>query len=139
MKAKARSIFFELPVSAILFACLVLPATSCSQDQLQAPVSQNLNNGKPQNISEGLTGKVTTRNGQVVIGAMIIPTPLTMATPPIPDIAITTDTNGRYEWPLKPGPYQITAFSDGFRKHTRNIEIKANQVSTLDFFLDKLP
>ncbi len=70
---------------------------------------------------------------------MMTPTSRSIDGPPIPEIAITTDEYGRYEWPLPPGSYQMSVFADGYQKHTLNVDVKANQVTTLDFILDKHP
>jgi hypothetical protein len=123
----------------ILLFCSVISSVSCSQDQLHTPVSQKQNKESQQQISEGLIGQIKTRSGEPVVGAMIIPTPNSSDAPPIPEIAITTDTAGHYEWPLQPGLYKITIISDGYQTSSQDVEIRANHVSTLDFVLDVLP
>ncbi len=92
-----------------------------------------------QQISEGVTGQVKTRHGLAITGAMITPTSRSIDGPPIPEIAITSDEYGRYEWPLPPGSYQMSVFAAGYPKHTLNVDVEAGQVTTLDFILDKHP
>lgn len=33
----------------------------------------------------------------------------------------------------------MSVFADGYQKHTLNVDVKADQVTTLDFILDKHP
>lgn len=114
----------------------VLSNVSCGQDHMQTTVSQQINGEKRKRISEGVIGQVSTHSGRKVTGAMIVPTSLSKDSPPIPEIAITTDKDGQYEWALPSGHYQITVMADGFREHVKKVEIKPNKVSTLDFILD---
>lgn len=139
MKFRIRSQFFDFRVLLILVTCVYLSTVSCGQGQLQAPVSQAQGDTSLQRISEGVIGQVMSRDGGAIEGAMIVPTPRFRNAPPIPEIAVTTDRDGRYQWPLQPGPYQITVISNGLPEQTLNIEVKENQLSTLNFVLDSHP
>lgn len=130
----------RLPGSYILLiqlCCFLL--LSCSYAQDQAPVTTKGSKEILQQISEGVTGQVKTRSGLAITGAMMTPASRSIDGPPIPEIAITTDEHGRYEWPLPPGSYQMSVFADGYQKYTLNVDVKAGQVTTLDFILDKHP
>jgi len=59
--------------------------------------------------------------------------------PPIPEIAIITDSNGRYTWSLFPGTYELTVSAAGYRSASRQVTIKAGQVVTADFALERAP
>lgn len=135
----AIKIFSRFPQTRILLielCCFLLLACSNTQDQLQTAVSEKGDREIPQHITEGVIGQIKNQHGQAVTGAMIIPTSRLIDAPPIPEIAIVTDEHGRYEWPLQPGAYQISVFVDDHQKYTQNVEIKADQVTTLDFILE---
>jgi hypothetical protein len=139
MKFKNRSQIFGVRILLIFLAGISVSTVGCSQDQLQAPVSQTQGSTHTQRISEGVIGLVTSRDGAVITGAMIVPTPRFRNSPPIPEIAITTDSEGRYQWPLPPGSYQITVISNGFTKQALNVEVKKNRLSKLNFVMDQHP
>jgi hypothetical protein len=135
-KRHKMNISHHLRLFSILLIMISLTNISCGQDQMQTSVSKQINGEQRRGITEGVIGQVKARDGEAVVGAMIMPTPLSTVAPPVPEIAIITDKDGRYEWPLPPGPYQITVLIDGFRKQAKKVEIMPSQVSTLDFTLD---
>jgi len=139
MKFINRLKFIGFRILLILVTCTSVSTVGCDQNQLQTPVSKVQNNANRQIISQGVIGRVATRDGAAIAGAMIVPAPRFRNAPPIPEIAITTDRDGRYQWPLQPGPYRITVISNGFPKQTLSVAVKKNQLSTLNFVLNKHP
>lgn len=89
-----------------------------------------------QTIQEGLTGRVVDSKGQAVEGAFIQPRSLDKPSPPIPEIAILSDSSGQYMWPLRPGNYEITVSADGYVSATGQVKVRAGAVTTLDFTLN---
>ncbi len=90
-------------------------------------------------ITQGLSGRVETEDGRPVTGAMIVPVPLGDNTPAIPEIAILTDTAGRYNWPLPAATYEVSVSVEGYRAAKRRVEVGAGAVVTLNFVLSKSP
>src|SRR5215475_6738984 len=48
-------------------------------------------------------GVVQDGAGRPVAGVLVVPTAVDSSTPQIPEIAVSTDAHGRYEWRLLPG------------------------------------
>ena len=139
MKIRTFSQRIKFRPLLILLSCFCASTASCGQGGPHAPVSQTQVDNAPQRIREGVVGRVATRDGQAIAGAMIVPTPRSRDAPPIPEIAITTDGDGQYRWHLQPGPYQISVIYHGFTEQTLNVEVRKNQVSTLNFILHRRP
>lgn len=76
-------------------------------------------------------GTVTRPDGTPVADAMVTATPLDQYSWPVPDIAIVTDTNGRYTWPLRTGHYRLEVTIDDSMGHTdvtvaEQVSVEAN-------------
>jgi hypothetical protein len=89
-------------------------------------------------LQEGVEGRVTRPDGEPIVGAFVQARSLDDPAPPIPEIAIVTDEDGRYAWPLEPGRYQISVSSDGYRSARKSVSFRAGEVKTLDFVLQPL-
>src|ERR671915_410348 len=91
-----------------LVLCLFIGAASCADGFSPAqPVSS-----AP--LREGVTGQIKDNDGSAVAGATVLASSLEPDGPAIPEIAIVSDESGRYEWPLRPGRYQLTAVAEGY-------------------------
>ena len=60
-----------------------------------------------------VSGTVHDGGGRPVGGALIVPAAADASVTDIPEIAVTTDGDGRYEWRLRPGHYTLTAQVQG--------------------------
>jgi len=83
--------------------------------------------------ASSITGQVTDSNRAVIPGATVaLQNKLTKQVQ-----TTTTDETGRFEFlDVTPGEYSIKVTGAGFRKHiTKEIQIKNNQVTTLDLLL----
>ena len=90
-------------------------------------------------IEEGVVGRVTALDGHPIEGAFIQAISLGDAGPPIPDIAILSDSQGRYTWPLMPGSVQLSVTADGYQSATARVTIQTGKVTMLDFRLGQSP
>jgi hypothetical protein len=54
-------------------------------------------------------GTVADAAGRPVQGALVVPRPADDRTPAVPEIAVHTDSDGRFSWPLPPGAYELVA------------------------------
>lgn len=120
---------------------LAAPMTvAFAQNDPHEPVSSYVDPGETaQELAEGVTGRITTDDGSPVVGAMIVPESLEADAPPIPEIAITSDVNGEYEWPLPPGSYEVSVIADGYQNETKQATFGADEVATVDFKLRRTP
>lgn len=88
-------------------------------------------------LRQGIVGVITSVKGLPIEGAMIEVRSLDKFGPPIPEIAILSDQNGRYEWPLQPGRYKVSAFAQGYRTATQQVDVEAARLATADFALEQ--
>ena len=137
-KASVMNMFNHLSVSLIALAFLVFATASyCDQE---TPVSNSNKNGEPAaTIKEGVKGRVTTARGRPIKDAFIQPASLDEPGKPIPELAIVTDEDGRYEWRLFPGDYMISVSADGYKTASKKVTVEADQAATLDFTLKRAP
>jgi hypothetical protein len=60
-------------------------------------------------IARGIAGVLTDPTGSPIADARIVATSLDEPARPVPDIAILSDADGRFAWPLAAGRYRLTA------------------------------
>lgn len=115
-------------------------AAAMAPESLDDPVSSY---DEPRNnvpmLQEGVTGRITAADGRPVVGAMIVPKSLEEDPPAIPEIAITSNADGVYEWALPPGRYEMSVIADGFESETKRVTLGAEEVETVDFHLRRTP
>jgi hypothetical protein len=86
---------------------------------------------------QGVEGRITDTQGRPVAGALVVPKSLDEPSPPIPEIAIVSDEQGRYAWRLPPGRYEISVSASGYRGAVKEAVVRAGQVTRLDFVLER--
>jgi hypothetical protein len=88
-------------------------------------------------LKEGVTGQIQDDKGSAVAEATVLAASLDVDGPAIPEIAIVSDADGRYEWPLRPGRYKLTVAAEGYERGSRRVVVKAGEVARLDFRLSR--
>ncbi len=113
------------------------PTGSCSSGggDPDAPVTASDDPLTPQAIREGVVGRILGDGAQPLAGASVVPVSLDDPSPPIPEIAITSESDGRYSWPLRPGRYEIRVTVKGYESAAARVTVDPGQVATLDFTL----
>lgn len=86
-------------------------------------------------VQEGVAGVVSDSAGRPVVGVVVHAEAISRPRPAIPEIAIVTDENGRYKWPLPPAEYQITIAAEGFEKATKRATVSVGRQTILHFQL----
>ncbi|MDI1464447.1 carboxypeptidase-like regulatory domain-containing protein [Catellatospora sp. KI3] len=82
-----------------------------------------------------VTGIVQDAAGRPVPSALVVPTGADSSAPAVPDKAVTTGQDGRYEWQLLPGTYDLLA-RDGARASAPvRVTVAAGQRTTADLAL----
>lgn len=102
-----------------------------------APVTGPAVQGGGPSGGPGVGGVVRDAGGRPVVGILV--TPRSTDNPPqgVPEIAVTTDAQGRYHWPLPPGAYALTFTGEGYAPTTAPVVVKPGQVATLDVTLQR--
>ena len=84
-------------------------------------------------------GRITARDGTPVAGAYVEPRSLDRPRARIPDVGNVSGADGRYEWTLPAGAYEISVAAEGFRRVTKPVTLLGGQATTLDFTLIRSP
>jgi len=56
---------------------------------------------------------------------------------PIPEIAIVTDAEGGFHWPLKPGLYELTPMLDGHKGSPGEVTVPESGLGTIELTLSR--
>lgn len=83
-----------------------------------------------QPLGEGVAGTVLDKRGAPVVGALVVPAPLDRTAGPVPELAVQTDANGRFAWPLGPGRYRIDAIFEGRTVASARVTVVRGHVAT---------
>ena len=81
-----------------------------------------------------VTGAVTRPDGSPVADAGVLVTSLEKPAAAVPEIGVRTSTDGRYEWRLRGGRYEVTVVS-GAATATGTTTVVPGQAVTLDLTL----
>lgn len=126
------------PGRLVLALALMLSAVpGCTQGTPEAPVQDRDAVNDVQQPREGLAGRIVAKDGSPIEGAMIVPRSLHAHGPPIPEMAVLSDADGRYAWPLPAGAYEVSIFADGYQNAVQRADVAANVVGTLDIVLKR--
>lgn len=85
-------------------------------------------------LSEGVAGRLLRPGERPVAGAVIAARSLDRPARPIPEIAITTNDDGRFQWPLRPGTYRLTAMLDGREVATVTVTVEPGRLTNVEMF-----
>ncbi len=117
----------------MLVAGLILVA--CSPD---APVSGQPGQAAGPAAGSLVQGQVADTDGKPVTEVIVVPH--STDTPPqaVPEKAVFTNEQGRYQWTLPAGRYTLTFTKDGYAPVTEAVIIVPDQPATLDVVLQQL-
>ena len=82
-------------------------------------------------IAEGAVGRLVTPSGDPVAGAQITVRSLDRPAGPVPEIAILSDKDGRFAWPLPPGRYRLAAVVEGREIAIATVTVEPGRVTTV--------
>ena len=91
--------------------------------------------GEPDKLRWGtVTGRVEA-GGEPVRQVLMEPRSLDDPAPPIPELAVFTNDNGRYEWHLPAGTYRVTTRAEGYRPSSGRVDVSGGEKTQLNFTL----
>jgi hypothetical protein len=82
-----------------------------------------------------VVGTVHDGSGRAVGGVLIVPAAADASVTDIPEIAVTTDQEGHYEWRLRPGRYTLTARLAGRSSAPVPVTVEAATRAAADLIL----
>lgn len=86
------------------------------------------NSAQP-DAAPGVYGRVVDNQNQPVANAFVQAAPIGDS-PAVPELAVFTDADGRFIWPLKPGRYRVSV-SDDEGQAAREVDVAKSQRVTL--------
>jgi len=121
-----------------LCLCLLLGAASSAVlMNPHQPVSADEDRSTGIPLKEGVTGHIKDGDGAAVAGATVLARSVDVNGSPVPELAIVSDASGHYEWPLRPGRYELTVVADGYVRVSKRVGFRAGEVARLDFLLTR--
>lgn len=124
-----------MKVLMVALTAIVASSACLDEGDPDAPVTRADVAADTGPIREGVSGSIVAEDGRPLGGAFVVPVGLDQEPPPIPEIAILSESNGRYTWPLRPGNYEIVVTLEGYRRATGRVTVSAGEVAVLDFTL----
>jgi outer membrane lipoprotein-sorting protein len=123
----------------LVLAALVVSAMACrnpDQSVVSTPGDARSESGSDRSQSQaGIEGRVTAGDGKPISGVFVQAESLDEPAQRIPEMAITTDDDGHYLWPLSPGRYRISVSAEGYQPATQTATVEAGRLTTLSFSL----
>jgi hypothetical protein len=106
-------------------------------DGPDAPVS-----GQPGQLSGAMVGglvqgTVVDKDGRPLTHVVVTPQSTDTPPQPVPEIAVFTDDQGRYQWSLAPGAYTLTFVHDGYAPLIKAVNVASNHPTPLDVVLQQ--
>lgn len=114
----------------------VLAAAACHGGDPSRLVRDGDSLGRAQGLTQGVSGKVSSATYGPIVGAGVVPKSLDDPPAAVPELWVSTDQDGGYEWSLPPGRYALTVRVDGYKPDTQETKVGNGEVVTLDFFLE---
>ncbi len=107
------------------------------QSVVSTPGDSRGESGQPQaqEGQEGIEGRVTAEDGTPIAGVFVQAESLDEPAQRIPEMAITTDEDGHYLWPLPPGRYRISVSIEGRQPAAETATVEPGKQTTLSFTL----
>jgi Carboxypeptidase regulatory-like domain len=90
--------------------------------------SANANQGSQASLSQGVSGRVTTGDGRPVAGVMVSAQAVGAGSPPVPELAVMTAADGRFEWPLQPGTYDLSATTQNGATGSQRVSVGTGMI-----------
>ena len=112
-------------------------ANGSASERPDTPVSGQDVGGLYTEIGQGVRGRVISPTGNPVTNTLIKAKSLDVPAKPVPEIAILTDGDGYYSWPLRPGDYEITVATDGHETVSERVTVRPREITRLDFVLSE--
>lgn len=125
------------PFQALCLSLIIGTGSCANSSGPDRPVSDGSGGSAARQQMEGVVGRITNEDGSAVEGASVLAAPLEPGGPATPEMAVVSDAEGRYQWPLRAGRYEITVVVDGYQRVSKNVAVKASENATLDFVLSR--
>lgn len=121
-----------------LVAALLASAPAAARDDERPVTSAAGATGKPGALLEGVAGRVVSRSGRPLQGVLILPSPAGGGAGPVPERAVLTDAEGRFEWSLGPGRYRLQAVLGGRTVGSRRVAVTSRRVTDIRMTIEAI-
>jgi hypothetical protein len=125
------------PFQALCLALIIGTGSCANSSSPDHPVSGGRDNPTARQQVEGVAGRIVNEDGGAVEGASVLAAPLDPGGPAVPEMVVVSNAEGRYQWPLRAGRYEITVVADGYQRASKRVAVNATETATLDFVLSR--
>lgn len=108
----SRARGFAFGIVALCAACVPVPGVTGDPREATVSSGSAMTQQTPRR-SRGVDGRVLNANGTPVAGVMVQAASDGAQSGPIPELAIMTNRDGVFHWPLRPGRYVLSAAVPG--------------------------
>lgn len=93
----------------------------------ESPISGGSPSSQATVVVSAVHGVVRDRAGTLVADVMVAATSLDVPARPVPEVAVMTGRDGRFEWPLPAGRYRLDAGVEGLGAGSVEVTVAADQ------------
>ena len=133
--------FVGVAALALLFVALMIGDNAdLTSEPLDTPASGQSVSGQGglhTEIGQGVKGRVMSLTSSPVRNTLIKAKSLDIPAQAVPEIAILTDDDGYYLWPLRPGDYEIKVVIDQNEAASERVTVRPREITRLDFHLSE--
>jgi hypothetical protein len=114
---------------AVLLVAMLHPssASAASPDTPVSNTERGAGGGRP--VGPGIAGRVRTATGQAMRDVVVMIEKLDPPPVPIPELANSTDRDGRFFWPVPRGRYRLRFVRDGRPIAERVVDVTGAEVA----------
>ncbi len=127
--------FVLLATAAMGIWLLLCRDVTALADGNETPVSSEYTGVVKAADSTGVHGHVQTPSGNPVVDASILVKSLDQPAPAVPEMAMITDSNGNFNWPLPRGKWQVTVISLSGKRVSKNVTVGRSGPAKVNFIL----
>lgn len=116
--------------AVLILWCVIYPMTATLGSDAESSVTSD-RSVPAATVHQGVSGRVTSASGapmaNVFVQARSLDGPRA-----IPELAVMTDSGGRYIWELSAGHYELTFMRDGRELVRKRVVVRQNALTRLD-------
>lgn len=117
-------------IVAVVVGVAALVGAACAKKAGPGETPVSAEHGE-RTVPGALHGAVRSAAGKPVVGVLVAATSMDDPPRPVPEVAVITDGDGGYEWPLAPGRYRLNVSSPS-GVGSGEIEVRVGVANDLD-------
>lgn len=127
-----------LIVTAVVIAAAIALAIACDRppavEREEQPATVD---HEATRVPGALHGIVRATDASPVANVMVVATSTDEPPVAVPELAVVTDNDGKYEWPLKPGKYRLSVTDGTHGNGAVDVTLQAGEQADVDIVVQK--